>query len=254
MTCRPSISCLAVVALWACLACAEAAEVKVAVASNFAGPFARLAAEFMAATGHRVQSSTGATGKFYAQISNGAPFDVLLAADDETPRRLEQQGLAVKGSAYTYARGRMVLWSAQPGLVDEGGAVLRQTDIAHIAICDPRLAPYGVAAEQVLKSLGLYDAVKPRLVIAENVTQAWQFTATGNAELGFVALSQIQVPGKPAGGSYWLIPATHHAPLRQDAVLLQRAAANAAARALLVYIKSEPARRIIRSWGYELPH
>lgn len=254
MNTSPIVYCLAVLALLACHGKAHAGTVRVAVASNFAGPFAQLAAEFSSASGHTVLTSTGATGKFYAQISHGAPFDVLLSADAETPRRLQQQGLAVKGSSFSYARGRLVLWSAQPGLVKEGGAVLRRSDLAHIAICDARLAPYGVAAEQVLSSLGLYDTVKPRLVIAENVSQAWQFAASGNAALGFVALSQIQVPGKPAGGSYWLIPATRHAPLLQDAALLRPGADNAAARALLVFIKSEPARRIIRSWGYELPN
>lgn len=253
MSATPIVSCLAALALMVGPV-AHAGTVRAAVASNFAAPFAQLAAAFSAATGHEVEISNGATGKFYAQISNGAPFDVLLAADDETPRRLQQQGLAVKGTAFSYAQGRLVLWSAQAGLVDAAGAVLGRADIRHIAICDARLAPYGLAAEQVLTSLGLYPTVKSRLVIAENVSQAWQFTASGNAELGFVALSQVHVPGKPVGGSYWLIPASRYAPLLQDAVLLQRGADNEAAHALLTYLKSKTARSLIRRWGYEVPH
>ena len=233
-------------------ALARAGEVQVAVAANFAGPMARIGEAFTAATGHTLKVSTGATGKFYAQILHGAPFEVLVAADDETPKKLVAEGHAVAGSQFTYALGRLVLWSAQPGFVDDQGRVLGSDKVRHVAIANPKVAPYGAAALQVIQARGLADAVTPRLVTGESISQAFQFVATGNAELGFVALSQVAIPGKPAIGSYWIVPPDLYGEIRQDAVLLKPGADNPAARAFLGYLKSEPARKLIREFGYGL--
>ena len=176
---------------------AQADPVVVAVAANFAGPLAKLGEGFTAATGHRLTLIAGSTGKFYSQIVAGAPFEVLIAADDETPKKLIHQGLAVAGSNFTYAIGVLVLWSATPGYVDDQGAVLRAAKFSKLAIANPKLAPYGRAGMEVLKALGLSDAVGPKLVTAESIAQAYQFVATGNAELGFVALSQVIGAGPP---------------------------------------------------------
>lgn len=229
---------------------ALADEVAVAVAANFAGPLAKIGEGFTAASGHTLKVSAGSTGKFYSQIQAGAPFDVLIAADDETPKKLVGENLAVPGSNFTYAIGQLVLWSAQPGYVDDQGAVLAGGRFAHLAIANPKLAPYGRAGIEVLKARGLTDAVAPRLVTAESIAQAYQFIATGNAELGFVALSQVAVPGKPATGSYWLVPPSLYGQIRQDAVLLRTGEKNPAAAALLAYLKSAPAKAVIRSYGY----
>ena len=229
---------------------AHAGEVQVAVAANFAVPMARMAEAFTAATGHTVKTTAGATGKFYAQITAGAPFDVLVGADDETPRKLIATGFAVAGSNFTYAMGKLVLWSAQPGFVDDQGAVLASAKFTHLALANPKVAPYGAAALEVLKARGLLDAVTPKLVTGESIAQTYQFISTGNAELGFVALSQVAVPGRAAVGSYWLVPATLHSPIRQDAVLLKAGQNNPAATALLAYLKTDPARRLIESFGY----
>lgn len=231
---------------------ARADEVQVAVAANFAVPLARLGEGFTAATGHSLRISAGATGKFYSQIVAGAPFDVLIAADDETPRKLIAEGLAVTGSNFTYAVGKLVLWSAQPGLVDDQGAVLAAGRFAHLAIANPKVAPYGAAGLEVLKARGLGEAVAPKLVTAESIAQAYQFVSTGNAELGFVALSQVAVPGKPTVGSYWLVPSNLYGEIRQDAVLLKAGANNPAAAALLAYLKGAKARELIKSFGYGL--
>lgn len=229
---------------------AHADEVQVAVAANFAGPMARIGEGFTVATGHALKISSGSTGKFYSQIVAGAPFDVLIAADDETPARLEKEGLAVAGTRFTYAIGKLVLWSAQPGFVDDQGAVLASGRFGHLAVANPKLAPYGQAGMAVLKARGLLEAVAPKLVTGETIAQTFQFVATGNAELGFVALSQVMVPGKPAAGSYWLVPSTLHGEIRQDAVLLKAGEKNAAAAALLAYLKSDAARGVIRAYGY----
>lgn len=231
-------------------AAAQAAEATVAVAANFAGPMARIAAEFTATTGHTLKLSSGATGKFYTQIVQGAPFDVLLSADDETPRRLVNEGHAVAGTAFTYAIGQLVLWSATPGLVDEQGAVLGAATWRHLAIANPKVAPYGAAAMQVLQARGLVETLAPRLVTGESIAQAYQFVATGNAELGFVALSQVAVPGQPAKGSTWRVPSALYGEIRQDAVLLKPGAQNPAAAALLAYLKTAPARALIEAHGY----
>lgn len=246
----PVCRCL-LLALFLC-ACAavRAGEVRVAVAGNFVRPLERLAEGFAAATGHTLKISSGPTGRFYAQIVAGAPFEVLLAADDETPRKLVAAGRAVDSSRFTYATGRLVLWSRQPGRVDAQGAVLASGTFAHLAIASPKVAPYGVAAMQVLQARGLADQLAPKLVTGESVAQAYQFVATGNAELGFVALSQVSQPGQPAGGSQWRVPVNLHHPIRQDAVLLAPGKSNPAAAALLAYLQSEPAGRVIESFGY----
>jgi molybdate transport system substrate-binding protein len=239
-------------ALVFCLAAvpAYAGEVQVAVAANFAGALAKIGERFTAATGHTLKVSSGATGKFHAQIVHGAPFEVLLAADDETPRKLVDAGHAVAGTPFTYALGRLALWSARPGLVDAQGAVLGSAAVNHVAIANPKVAPYGAAAMEVLRARGLAEMLAPKLVTGESIGQAFQFVATGNAEIGFVALSQVQVPGQPPRGSFWPVPASLHREIRQDAVLLKAGEKNPAARALLEFLRSEPARAVIREYGY----
>jgi molybdate transport system substrate-binding protein len=243
---------LAAAALVAAMTSARAAEVQVAVAANFTAPMRKIAAAFEADTGHKALLSFGSTGMFYAQIRNGAPFQLLLAADDETPARLEKEGGAVAGSRFTYATGRLVLWSAQPGVVDDKGEVLRKPGEGRIAVANPKLAPYGAAAIEALTALGLLQSLQPRFVQGENIAQAYQFAATGNALLGFVALSQVMVDGRIADGSAWVVPASLHAPILQDAVVLAAGKDNQAAAALAAYLKGEKARAIIRSFGYEL--
>lgn len=227
-------------------------EVQVAVAANFTAPMKIIAADFEKATGHKAELSFGATGSFYAQIKNGAPFDVLLAADDETPARMEKEGLAVPGSRITYAIGALALWSAKPGFVDDKGAVLKKGDFAHIALAAPKLAPYGAAAIETMSKLGLLSTLEPKFVQGENIAQTYQFVSTGNVELGFVALSQVYANGKLAGGSAWVVPADLHKPIRQDAVILTKGKANPAASALLKFLKTRQARNVIRSYGYTL--
>lgn len=229
-----------------------AADVQVAVAANFAAPFNKIAAGFAAATGHSAVPITGSTGKFYAQIKAGAPFEVLLAADDETPRRLEDEGLAVKGRRFTYARGALVLWSARADLVDAQGEVLRKGAFSRLALANPRLAPYGAAAEQALRALGLHDTLAPRFVQGDNIAQAHQFVATGNAALGFLALSQVAQPDQPRQGSSWIVPPHLYSPILQDAVLLKKGESNPAARALLDYLRGDSAKAVIKSYGYGL--
>jgi len=231
---------------------AAAGEVHVAVAANFAAPMEKIAVEFARDTGNRVLVSSGGTGKLYAQIKNGAPFHVLLSADDETPARLEREGLGVSGSRVTYAIGRLVLWSRQPALVDDQGDVLRTNKFERLALADPKLAPYGAAAVEVLNGLGLMSALAPKFVQGENIAQTYQFVATGNAELGFVALSQVFADGKITQGSAWTVPASLHAPIRQDAVVLGSGKDKAAASALMAYLRNDKARAIIRSFGYDL--
>lgn len=234
----------------AALACAQAGEVSVAVAANFTAPMRKIAADFEADTGHKAVLSFGATGRFYAQIRQGAPFQLLLSADDETPARLEKEGAAVAGSRFTYAVGRLVLWSAQPGLVDGRGEVLRQPG-GKIAIADPRLAPYGAAAVEALGRLGLLAALQPRFVQGESIVQAYQFVATGNAALGFVALAQVMADGRIGQGSAWVVPATLHRPIRQDAVVLAAGRGQAATEALATYLRGDKARATMRAYGYE---
>lgn len=227
-------------------------EVQVAVAANFTAPMKIIASDYEKATGNKAELSFGATGKFYAQIKNGAPFEVLLAADDETPARMEKEGLAVPGSRITYAIGALALWSAKPGFVDDKGAVLKKGDFAHIALAAPKLAPYGAAAIETMSRLGVLSTLEPKFVQGENIAQTYQFVSTGNAELGFVALSQVYANGKLTGGSAWVVPADLHKPIRQDAVILTRGKDNPAASALLKFLKTRQAQNVIKSYGYTL--
>jgi molybdate transport system substrate-binding protein len=212
----------------------------------------KIAAAFEQETGHKTVLSYGSTGRFYAQVRNGAPFHVLLAADDETPARMEREGLGVPGSRFTFAVGRLALWSRQAGIVDNQGDVLKAGRFERIALAEPKLAPYGAAAIEVLDGMGLTSALRPKFVQGENIAQTYQFVASGNAQVGFVALSQVVVDGKLTHGSVWIVPANLHRPIRQDAVLLNAAKANPAAAALLTYLRSERARSLVRSFGYEL--
>ena len=229
---------------------AFADEVQVAVAANFTAPMKLIAAAFEKDTGHKAVLTFGATGKFYAQITNGAPFDVFLAADDETPARLEKEGAAVNASRFTYATGQLVLWSAQPGAVDAHGEVLRTGDFKKLAIAAPKLAPYGAAALETITKLGLRSRLEPRIVTGESIGQAFSFVATGNAELGFVALSQVYENDQIKNGSAWVVPEALHRPLRQDAVLLGKGVGNKAAVMLLAFLKTENAKAVIRAFGY----
>jgi len=230
---------------------ALADDVQVAVAANFTAPMKLIAADFEKDTGHKAVLTFGATGKFYAQITNGAPFEVFLAADDETPGRLEKEGAAVNGSRFTYATGKLVLWSAQAGMVDARGDVLKKGGFQKIAIAAPKLAPYGAAAVETMSKLGLQAALEPKLVVGESIGQAFSFVSTGNAELGFVALSQVYEGGKIKSGSAWIVPGNLHSPIRQDAVLLAKARDNKAAIQLMAFLKTDKAKAVIRSFGYE---
>jgi molybdate transport system substrate-binding protein len=229
---------------------AHAEEVSVAVAANFATPMQKIAVLFTQDTGHTATLSMGSTGKFYAQIKNGAPFHVLLSGDEETPLRLEQENGTAPNTRFTYAVGKLVLWSKQAGFVDAQGDVLRKGNFSHLAIADPKLAPYGAAAIETLQALGLLTKLQPRLVQGESIGQAYQFVASGNAQLGFVALSQVMSNDRITEGSAWLVPPHLYQALRQDAVILKNGKDNKAATALMAYLKTEKARAVIRSFGY----
>lgn len=231
---------------------ALADEVQVAVAANFTAPAKLIAADFERATGHKAALSFGATGKFYAQIRNGAPFEVLLAADDTTPAKLETEGAAVAGTRFNYATGRLVLWSATPGYIDAKGDVLKTGDFKHLALANPKTAPYGTAAIETLSALKLLDAMQPKFVVAENIAQAHQFAASGNAQLGFLALAQVMKDGRIGEGSAWVVPASLHQPIRQEAVLLAKGRGKPAAAAWLDYLKSDQVRAVIKTFGYEI--
>ena len=230
----------------------HADQISVAVAANFTAPMQVIAAGFEKETGHKLQAAYGATGKFYAQIRNGAPFEVLLTADDETPAKLIKDNAAVAGSQLTYAIGKLVLWSAKPAIVDGAGAVLKNGGFNHLAIANPKLAPYGAAAVEVMKGLGVVESIRPKIVTGESIAQTHQFISTGNALLGFVALSQVLKDGK-IEGSAWIVPAKLYAPIRQDAVMLEKGRGKPAAEALMKYLKSDKARAVIQSFGYALP-
>ena len=242
---------LALTAALAFTTLARADVVQVAVAANFTAPARALAEVFARTTGHEARLSFGATGAFYTQIKNGAPFDVLLAADDERPARLEKEGDTVPGSRFTYATGQLVLWSAKPGFVDDQGAVLKGGHFGKIAIANPKNAPYGAAAVEAMEKLGLAATLQPKLVTGESIGQTFNFIATGNAELGFVALAQVLEGGKLKSGSMWVVPAQYHAPIIQDAVILNRAASNPAAKAWMELLKTPQSKALIRSYGYE---
>ncbi len=222
-------------------------ELRVAVASNFAGAARALVQRFEESSGYHVLLAFGSTGKHYAQIRNGAPFDVFLAADAERPARLEQEGLAVAGSRFSYARGRVVLWSPREGFVDGEGAVLAKGAFRHLALPNPKLAPYGRAAEEVLSARGLLPSLRDRIVRGENIGQTYQFVMSGNAELGFVAYSQVRAPGRSAGGSLWEVPRELYTAIDQQALLLVDSEAG---RAFLGFLRSDAARRIIEAFGY----
>jgi molybdate transport system substrate-binding protein len=233
------------------LGCAQAGEVSVAVAANFAAPMQQIALAFEQETGHKASLSVGSTGRFYAQIKNGAPYQVLLAADDVTPGKLESEGLAVAGSRLTYAVGKLVLWSPQPNGVDSQGEVLKTGQFEKLALADPRLAPYGAAAIQTLTRLGLLDNLRPKIVQGENIAQTYQFVATGNAALGFVALSQVFADGRLTRGSVWRVPDNFYTPIRQVAILLRTGQNSEAASALMQFLRGAKARAIIQAYGYE---
>jgi len=231
---------------------ARAESVSVAVAANFSAPMNAIAQEFKKDTGHQLLISTGSSGKLYVQIRNGAPFEVLLSADAEIPARLEQEGLAVVGSRFTYATGALALWSADPSLIDPEGKILWSNSFAKLAVADPKLAPYGKAAVDTLTATGHLGAVKDKFVTGENIGQTYQFVATRNAELGFVALSQIMKNGQLISGSAWIVPQKLYAPIRQDAVILTIGKNNPAAGILMRYLKTHKARGIMKSFGYRL--
>ena len=231
---------------------ALADEVHIAVASNFTGPMQVISVLFERDTGHKTRLASGATGKFYAQITNGAPFEVMLSADRETPLRLIKEGHAVTGSNFTYALGKLVLWSADPKLIDAEGEVLKKGGIKHIALANPKTAPYGAAALQVMNKLGVADRLKPLFVQGENISQTQQFIVSGAAELGFIAYSQVIKNGQIGSGSGWVVPANLYEPIRQDAVLLGKGKNKPAAVALLNYLQGEKAQAVIKSFGYEL--
>jgi molybdate transport system substrate-binding protein len=238
--------------LWACATgVTQAGQVSVAVAANVGQAAQDIAVAFERSTGHRAVLAVGSTGKFYAQIRQGAPFDVLLSADDETPARLEKEGFGVPGSRFTYAVGRLVLWSPKAGVVHGQGEVLRQSTDGRLALADPRLAPYGAAAAQVLERLNLTDRWSKRWVMGESVGQTYQFVASGNVALGFVALSQVWAEGRLREGSAWIVPKALHDELRQDAVVLQRGRDQPPVQAFMTFLRSDSARAILRARGYE---
>ena len=245
----PRLSLLAALLLASSAVLAD--EVQVAVAANFTAPMQQIAALFEKDSGHKASLAFGATGKFYAQIANGAPFEILLAADNETPARIEKEGLGVAGSRFTYAVGKLVLWSANAELVDGAGAVLKTGNFKHLSLANPKAAPYGAAAIEAMTKLGVLAEITPRIVQGENISQAHQFVVSGNAELGFVALSQVYKDGKLSSGSMWSVPANLYQPILQDAVLLTKGRDKPAASALLAYLKGDKARAIIKSYGYE---
>lgn len=249
--CAPRFALAALATFMACNS-AWADEVQVAVAANFTAPIQAIAKDFEKDTGHKLVAAYGATGQFYAQIKNGAPFEVFLAADDSTPEKLEKEGDTVKGSRFTYAVGTLALWSAKEGYVDAKGDVLKKNAFKHLSIANPKAAPYGLAATQVLDKLQLTEATKAKIVEGQNITQAFQFVSTGNAELGFVALSQIYKDGKVSSGSAWIVPSNLHEPIKQDAMILNKGKDNAAAKALVEYLKGPKAAAVIKSYGYEI--
>jgi molybdate transport system substrate-binding protein len=229
---------------------ALADQVLVAVAANFVPPFREVATEFEKATGHIVQVASGSSGAFFAQIKNGAPFDVFFSADDERPRLLEEEGLGVKGSRFTYAIGRLVLWSPDPNLV-KGEVTIRSESFKHLAVANPKTAPYGVAAKQAMQKLGAWESVQPRIVLGENLSQTIGFIESGNAELGFLALSQVMDPKIKGKGSRWDVPVNLHEPIKQDVVLLAKGKENQAAKALMEFMGGPQATAIIQRYGYE---
>lgn len=250
---RPCLSSLSVL-LWASLtqSAAHAAEAQVAVAANFAEPIKAIAAVLQKTTGHTLKISTGASGAFYTQIRNGAPFDVFLSADHQRPELLEKDGLAQPGTRVTYATGKLVLWSVDAKRVDARGEVLKSSSLGKVAYANPKTAPYGAAAVQVMERLGLAPSLTPKLVQGESIGQTYSFVKTGNADVGFVALSQVLEGGRLKEGSVWMVPQAHYDPIRQDAVVLRKGAGNEAAQALVKLLQSHNIKDLIRSYGYEI--
>lgn len=226
-------------------AVSHADEVRVAVAANFTAAMKEISSGFERSTGHTAVPSFGSTGKLYTQIINGAPFEVFLAADQERPRLLEETGKAT--DRFTYADGKLVLWSASPDVVDAGGKVLSEAGFRKLAIANPKTAPYGQAAMQTLDNLGLAKALEPNIVKGDSIAQTYQFIVTGNAELGFVALAQVALSPQ---GSRWIVPEELYAPIRQDAVLLEKGKDRPAALAFMEYLKGADAKGIIERFGY----
>ncbi|MBW4934647.1 molybdate ABC transporter substrate-binding protein [Marinobacter sp. F4206] len=245
------VAVIAGLALWL-IACgpALAADVRLAVAANFTDTGDELIAAFAEATGLQASASYGSTGKLYAQILHGAPFDVFLAADRRRPELLEDNGHGVKGTRFTYAQGRLVLWSPQPGLLETPETWLASGDFTRLAIANPKTAPYGQAAREVLSRLALWNPLQQRLVRGDSIAQTFQFVATANAQAGFVALSQIRA-WNDRNGSLWLIPPAHYSPINQQAILLTQGEHNTAARQWLDFLRSETARNIIERYGYD---
>lgn len=231
----------------------RADEVNIAVASNFAAPIKMIIAEFEQQTGHQTNLTLGASGRFVAQITHGAPFHVFLSADRRKPKALGASGIGLDASRFTYAIGGLALWSAQEDFIKGNSKILKKGLFRKIAFANPRIAPYGTATTEVLKSLGLYDALSSKFVQGENIAQTYQFVATGNADLGFVSVSQVMRKGELLAGSIWIIPQNMHSPIRQDAILLKSAENNHAALAFMAYLKSGQARNIMRDFGYRLP-
>ncbi len=231
----------------------SAGQTTAAVAANFTAPMEAIVKVFTEATGHSVRLSFGSSGHFLAQIQNGAPYEVFLSADTDKPARLVADGQAAADSRFTYAVGRLALWSAMPGVIQDGAAVLKAGDFRRLALASPKLAPYGAAAIETLNNLGVYAAVQAKIVQGSNLTQVYQFVSTGNAQLGFVALAQVIDNGKIGPGSAWIVPGELHGPIRQDAVLLQTGADNPVASALLVFLRGPAAGAIIEHYGYAIP-
>jgi molybdate transport system substrate-binding protein len=229
----------------------QAAEIHIAVAANFTDATRDIIPLFEKASGHKVKASYGSTGKLYTQIEHGAPFQVFLAADSKRPQKAEATGLAVPGSRFTYARGQLVLWSAKADTFTDGEAYLKGLHFKRAAMANPKTAPYGLAAQQVMQHLGLWEQAKQKMVRGDSIAQTFQFVATGNTEAGFVAYSQVKA-WKKGGGSLWVIPADYYAPIEQQAVLLQKGKDNAAARAFLDFLKSDAAHKVIEGYGYGL--
>jgi molybdate transport system substrate-binding protein len=229
----------------------DATEVTVAVAANFTAPMRVIAKDFEEETGHKLRLAFGATGQLYSQIKHGAPFQVLLAADDKTPAKLEKEGLGVAGSRFTYATGKLVLWSKKANLVDSRGEILKSGNFNKIAMANPKLAPYGAAALEVIEKMGLKASITPKIVQGANISQVLQFVSSENATLGFVALSQVFEDGKMKEGSGWIVPATMHQPIKQDAVVLHYGKDNRAAQAFMAYLRSDKAKAVIHYFGYE---
>jgi molybdate transport system substrate-binding protein len=233
-------------------AVAWSAQAQVAVAANFVEPIKAIAAVLEKTTGHTLKITAGSTGNLYAQIRNGAPFDVFLAADTNAPLKLESEGLTQPGSRFTYATGKLVLWSANATRVDPQGEILKSPSLGKVAYANPRTAPYGAAAVQTMEKLGVTAALAPRLVQGESIGQTFNFVYTGNADVGFLAMSQVLEGGRLKRGSMWVIPQALYSPIAQAAVILKRAEGNEAAQALVRLMQSPNARSLIQSYGYAL--